>query len=137
MLFARMTERKRNGKALGMALASRISERGCPVAFDRRLDVLNFSALKMRVRLLWPTFGEVGQVWRIRVDKIKRDVDFDLLVRMEELFRPKDFFIVEPADLVIRFPHWLIDPVPVELERFWCRNPQQLIGRIDEICARV
>lgn len=136
-LFARMMERKHNGKALGTALADRLSEGGRRVAFDRRLNVLTIAGMKVRVRLLWPTVGEVGQVWRIRVEQIKRDVEFDLLVRMEELFRPKDFFIVQPADLVIRFPHWLIDPVPVELDRFWCRNPQQLMDRIDAICAHV
>ena len=131
-----MTERKHNGKALDAALAERLSEDGRPVAFDRRLNVLNFSGLKMRVRLLWPTVGEVGQVWRIRVEQIKRDVEFDLLIRMEELSRPKDFFIVKPADLVIRFPHWLIDPVPAELSRFWCRSSQKLLDRIEKICAR-
>jgi hypothetical protein len=136
-LFARMMERKHNGKALGAALAERLSAEGRPVAFDRRLNVLNFPGLKMRVRLLWPTAGEVGQVWRIRVEQIKRDVEFDLLVRMEELSRPKDFFIVEPADLVIRFPHWLIDPVPAELSRFWCQSPQQLLDRVEKICARL
>ena len=50
-LFARMMERKHNGKALGAALAERLSEKGRPVAFDRRLNVLNFPGLKMRVRL--------------------------------------------------------------------------------------
>ena len=132
-----MMERKHNGKALGAALAERFSEEGRPVAFDRRLYVLNFPGLTMRIRLLWPTNGEVGQVWRIRVEQIKRDVEFDLLIRMEALSKPKDFFIVEPADLVIRFPHWLIDPVPAELSRFWCSSPQQLLDRVEKICARL
>ena len=135
-IFRRMLERKHNGKALGTALAERLSEKGRPVAFDRRLNVLNFPRLKMRVRLLWPTDGEFGQVWRIRVEQIKRDVEFDLLVRMEALSRARDFFIVEPADLVVRFPHWLTDPVPAELSRFWCGSPKQLLERIAKICDR-
>lgn len=136
-LFERMMMRKHDGKALGIALADRLSERGRRAVFDRRLNVLHCSGLKMRVRPLWPTDGEIGQVWRIRVDQIKRDVDFDLLVRMEELSRPRDFFLVEPAELVIRFPQWLVDPVPEELDRFWCRTPKQLLDRVDALCPRL
>jgi hypothetical protein len=127
--------RNRNTKALGSAFAARFRESGRSAAFDRRLNILTLSGLKLRVRPIWPTEGEPGRVWRIRVDEIKRDVDFDLVVRMEDIFRPKDFFIVEPADLVVRFPHWLLDPVPEELDRFWCRSPKQLLDLLDTIRA--
>jgi hypothetical protein len=70
-LFDRMIRRKQDGKALGQALADRFSERGTPATFDRRLNVLCFSGLKLRVRPVWPTDSETGQVWRIRVDQIK------------------------------------------------------------------
>jgi hypothetical protein len=55
---------------------------------------------------------------------------------MEALCRPKDFFVVEPADLVVRFPHWLLDPVPIELDEFWCRTPKQLLDRVDALRRR-
>jgi hypothetical protein len=136
-LRERMLQRKENGHAFGAAFAGKLSERGHLVSFDRRLNVFNFPGLRMRLRLLWPTVGEVGQVWRIRVERISRDVDFDLLVRMEELFRPKDFFVVPPADVVARFPHWLAEPIPAELHQFWHRSPQQLLDRIQTVCERV
>ena len=34
-----------------------------------------------------PTFGQKGQLRFIRIEHVSRDVDFDLLVRMEERFR--------------------------------------------------
>lgn len=83
----------------------------------------------MRPRLLWPIFGEVGQAWRIRVEGISPDVDFDLLVRMEDRFLPKDFFVVPPADVVVRFPQWLTQQIPTKLARFWCQSRSNfLIG---------
>ena len=117
------------------AIAAKLREEGHLVAFDGRLNILDFPELRVRLRLLWPAFGEVGQVWRIRVERISRNVDFDLLVRMEDLSRPKDFFVVPPADVVVRFPHWLVDPVPIELARFWCQSPQQLLERIETFSA--
>jgi hypothetical protein len=106
------------------------------VAFDGRLNVLDFKKLRIRLRLLWPTCGEVGRVWRIRVERISGSVDFDLLVRMEDLSRPKDFFLVPPADVIVRFPHWLIDPIPTDLGRFWCQSPKRLLERIQMLNER-
>lgn len=135
-LVSRATERRAISRQFGFALAERLREAGRRVAFDGRLNVLDFEGFRMRVRLLWPTFGEVGQTWRIRVERISRDVEFDLLVRMEELFRPKDYFVVPPADVVIRFPQWLTLQIPEELVRFWCGAPGQLLQRIRAIQER-
>ena len=74
--------------------------------------------------------GEVGLAWRIRVEQISRNIDFDLLVRMDDTSRPKDFFVVSPADVVVRFPHWLVEQVPLELTRFRCQGSQELVERI-------
>ncbi len=130
--LVRLTE---NSREFGLAIARKLTEDGHLAAFDGRLNVLDLSELRVRLRLLWPTFGEVGQAWRIRVERISRDVDFDLLVRMEEQFRAKDFFVVPPADVVVRFPQWLTQEIPTELTRFWCRSPQQLLERIGTIDA--
>ncbi|HET7525733.1 MAG TPA: hypothetical protein VFK10_07305, partial [Burkholderiaceae bacterium] len=135
-LFERMNRRKANGRELGIALAEKLRRDGHLVAFDGRLNVLDFTNLRVRLRLLWPTPGEVGQVRRIRIERISRDVDFDLLVRMEDLSRPKDFFVVAPADVVVRFPHWLIDLVPTELARYWCQSPQRLLERLRTLNER-
>lgn len=135
-LVERTRQRRENRREFGLAIARRLREDGRHVAFDGRLNVLDFSELRVRLRLLWPTFGEVGQAWRIRVERISRDVDFDLLVRMEDRSRPKDFFVVPPADVVVRFPQWLTQEIPTELARFWCRSPQQLLERIRTLGAR-
>ena len=128
-LLARAKLRRQESREFGVAIAQKLREDGQEVVFNGRLNVLDFPELRMRVRLLWPTSCEVGQAWRIRVERISRDVDFDLLARMEDRFRPKDFFVVPPADVVIRFPHWLTEQIPIELSRFWCRSPQQLLER--------
>ena len=135
-LGERGRQRREHGREFGLAIARKLRDDGHLVAFDGRLNVLDFPELRMRLRLLWPTFGEVGQAWRIRVERISRAVDFDLLVRMEDRFRPKDFFVVPPADVVIRFPQWLSEQIPTELTRFWCRSPQQLLERIGTISER-
>jgi DNA invertase Pin-like site-specific DNA recombinase len=135
-LSERARQRIEHGRAFGLAIARKLREDGHLVAFDGRLNVLDFPELRMRLRLLWPTVGEAGQAWRIRVERISRDVDFDLLVRMEDRFQPKDFFVVPPADVVVRFPQWLTEQIPIELTRFWCRSPQQLLERIRTISER-
>jgi hypothetical protein len=135
-LSERARQRMEHGRAFGLAIARKLREAGHLVAFDGRLNVLDFPELRMRLRLLWPTAGEVGQAWRIRVERISRDVDFDLLVRMEDRFQPKDFFVVSPADVVVRFPQWLTEQIPIELTRFWCRSPQQLLERVRTISER-
>jgi hypothetical protein len=135
-LGERARQRVEHGRAFGLAIARKLREDGHLVAFDGRLNVLDFPELRMRLRLLWPTAGEAGQAWHIRVERISRDVDFDLLVRMEDRFRPKDFFVVPPADVVVRFPQWLTEQIPTELTRFWCWAPQQLLERIRTISER-
>ena len=135
-LLERANLRRKHSREFGVAIARRLKQDGRLVAFDGRLNVLAFPGLRVRLRLLWPTFAEVGQVWRIRVERISRDVDFDLLVRMEDRFQPRDFFVVPPADVVVRFPQWLTQQIPVELNRFWCRSPQALLERIRTIELR-
>jgi hypothetical protein len=49
---------------------------------------------------------------------------------MEDTSRPKDFFVVSPADVVVRFPQWLVEEVPLELTRFRCQGLQELVERI-------
>jgi len=129
-LLERAKRHVANGREFGRAIAAKLREDGHTVAFDGRLRVLNFSELKVRVRLLWPTPSKVGQVWSIRVERFRQRADFDLLVRMERLSRPVDFFLVPPADVVVRFPRWLVEPIPAELGCFWCRSPQHLLERI-------
>jgi hypothetical protein len=135
-VFERGRQRRANAREFGLAMVRKLTEDGHAVAFDRRLNVLDFSDMRVRLRLLWPTFGEVGDAWRIRVERISRDVDFDLLVRMEDWLRPKDFFVVPPADVVVRFPQWLTEPIASELAQFWCRSPKDLLERIKTISAR-
>ena len=132
-LMERAQRRRERGREFGNAFAGKLREEGHQVVFDGRLSALNFPELRMRVRLLWPTLGGVGQAWRIRVERVSREVDFDLLVRMEDQFHPKDFFVVPPADVAVRFPQWLTQQIPNELARFWCCSPQQLLERIRTI----
>jgi hypothetical protein len=129
-LIERSKEHRANGREFGLAIATKLREEGHSVAFNGHLNILNFPGFRVRLRLLWPTLGEVGQVWSLRLERISRYVDFDLIVRMEELSRPKDFFIAPPADVVVRFPRCLIDPISIELARYWCQSPQQLLERI-------
>ena len=132
----RARQRRENGRELGIAIAWKLREDGHKVSFDGRLNVLDFPQFRMRLRLLWPMLGEVGQAWRIRVERVSREVDFDLVVRMEDRFRPKDFFVASPADVVGRFPQCLTEQIPTEIVRFWCRSPQQLLERIRTISER-
>ena len=46
--------------------------------------------------LLWPSFGVFRQLRWVRVKRISRAVNFDLVVRMEDRFRPKDLVVVPP-----------------------------------------
>ncbi len=124
-------QRQADGFEFGCAIADRLKEDGHRVSFSGRSRVLVFPEFKVRPRLLWPTHGEN---WPILADPIREDrverVDFDLLVRMEDGFLPKDFFVVPPADVVVRFPHWLKERLPRHLARYRCRTPQQLLARI-------
>jgi hypothetical protein len=128
-LVERSKVRRANGRKLGLALAQTLREDDQLVRFDGRSNVLRLTGLIIRLRPRWSMVGEVGQVWRIRVERISRDVDFDLLVRMEDTSRPKDFFVVSPADVVVRFPQWLVEQVPLELTGFRCHGPQDLVER--------
>ena len=69
----------------------------------------------------------------IRRGKTGREADFDLLVRMEDRFLAMDFFVIPTADLSIRFPPWITQQIPTELNRFWCGSPQQLLARLQAI----
>ena len=106
------------------------------MAYDARMSVLHFHELRIRLRFLWPTLGEVGRVWRIRVDALSTERDLDLLVRMEERSRAMDFFLVPPADLVIRFPQCLTEQIPGDLARFRCESPQRLSEQIRAVSGR-
>jgi hypothetical protein len=129
-LVERSKLRRASGRKLGLALAQTLREDDQLVRFDGRLNVLRLTGLNIRLRPLWPMVGEVGLAWRIRVEQISRNVDFDLLVRMEDTTRPKDFFFVSPADVVVRFPQWLVEQVPLELTRFRCQGSRELVERI-------
>ena len=129
-LVERSKVRRASGRKLGLALAQTLREDDQLVRFDGRSNVLRLTGLNIRLRPLWSMVGEVGLVWRIRVEQINRNVDFDLLVRMEDTSRPKDFFVVSPADVAVRFPQWLVEQVPLELTRFWCQDSQELVERI-------
>lgn len=69
----RTRQRREDAHAFGLAIKHKLREDGHLVGFDGRLHVLS----------LWPTLGDIGQAWPIRVERISRQVDFDLLVRME------------------------------------------------------
>ncbi|NUZ07677.1 recombinase family protein [Piscinibacter koreensis] len=129
----RTCERKADASAFGTALAERLKEAGHTVAYDGRLHVLMLPELKMRLRLLYSTLSPVGRVWRLRVDRLSRDVDLDLVVRMEARLRAIDFFLAPSPDVVVGFPPWLTEQVPIELTRFWCDSPEQLLDRISSL----
>jgi hypothetical protein len=67
---------------------------------------------------------------------MRSDVDLVLLVRMSELSLAKDYFVVSPADVVMRLPHLLVDPVPAEISRFWCQSPAQLLQQLKVFSER-
>jgi hypothetical protein len=135
-LHKRADQRRENVREFGAAITGKLREDGHVVRFDGRLNVLNLQEVSIRVRLLWPMTAEFGQAWRIRVERISRDVDFDLLVRMEDRFRPRDFFVAPPADVVVRFPQWMTEQVQTDLARFWCRSPAQLLEIIRTLNPR-
>jgi hypothetical protein len=56
--------------------------------------------------------------------------------RMEDLSCPNDFYVAPPADVVVRFPRCLIDPIPIELARYWCQSPEQLLERMKTLNER-
>jgi hypothetical protein len=135
-LVAQVRQHRWSAREVARDLTRAFVEDGHRAAYDRRMSVLNFPELRVRLRFLWPTLGEVGRVWRIRVDRLSTENDLDLIVRMEDLSRPLDFFLVPPADVVIRFPQWLTEKVATDLARFRCASPQQLVERIRAIVDR-
>lgn len=45
--------------------------------------------------------------------------------------------MVSPADVSIRFPHWLMLHIANELRRSWFRSPRQLARRIRRLTSRI
>lgn len=135
-LVARARQHQLDGREVARALTRTIREHGHVVAYDGRMNVLDLQELRMRLRFLWPTIGEAGHVWPIRVDRLSTEYDFELLVRMEDRSQPMDFFLVPPAEVVVRFPQWLAETIPNELTRFQCATLDQLLGRIRAIAER-
>jgi hypothetical protein len=135
-LITQARQHRSDAREFAGTLTRTLVEDGHIVAYDARMSVLHFHELRIRLRFLWPTLGEVGRVWRIRVDTLGAENDFDLLVRMEERSRAMDFFLVPPADVVIRFPQCLIEKIPSDLARFRCQSPEQLLERIEAFSAR-
>lgn len=136
-LVARAYQRRQHGLAFGHAIEHRLRESGYEVMFDGHRHVLAFPNLALRLRLLWPTSAEVGLVWFLRIDRASRNADFDILVRMEDWYRAKDFFLATPADVVARFPQWMTETVQAGLESFWCRTPREFLDRLRAIDAPV
>lgn len=135
-LAERARQRRANTAAFGLAIAERLREAGLLVTFSGRYNVLSFEAYQLRPRLLWPVLGERGRVWPIHIDRDCRAADFDLLVRMDDLYVAKDFFVVPSRDLSARFPSRLSDPTPTQLEAFCHRSPQQLVDRLAALSRR-
>jgi DNA invertase Pin-like site-specific DNA recombinase len=135
-LVTRARQQQMDGREFARALTLTLVEDGQVVAYDGRLNVLDFHELRVRVRVLWPTLGEVGRVWRIRIERLSAEYDFDLLVRMEDRLRAMDFFLVPPADVVIRFPQWLTEQMPADLACFRSQSAKQLMERIRGIRQR-
>ncbi|NUZ06729.1 recombinase family protein [Piscinibacter koreensis] len=135
-LSAQAAARIANARQLGRALADRLSEAGHVVSYDGKLHAVLFPSFTMGVLLLWPALGEHGQTWQLQMRRVRRDIDFGLVVRMEEAYRPRDFFLASSADLAARFPNFLTDPTPKHLHRFRCEAPEQLLERIGSIAAR-
>ena len=66
----------------------------------------------VRPRFLWPTSGEVGRAWHVRIDKLTQKADFDLLVPMEGRSGPMNFFVAASSDVLIQFSRWLTEQFP-------------------------
>jgi DNA invertase Pin-like site-specific DNA recombinase len=123
-----------HARAFGAALARALSEKGLYATFDGHFHVLDLDPLKIWVRLLWPAPDENGRSkWHVRFFKHSMDVDLELLVRMEEMFRPLDYFVAAPPDISSRFPHWLKEQVPVELTHYWHSTPDALVERLRQV----
>lgn len=135
-LAERARQRRANTAAFGLAIAERLREARLLVTFSGRYNVLSFEAYQLRPRLLWPMLGDRGRVWPIHIDRGCRAADFDLLVRMDDLYLAKDFFVVPSRDLSVRFPNRLSDPIPPQLEAFRHRSPQQLVDRLAALSQR-
>jgi hypothetical protein len=128
--LAQVRQHQSDAREVARALTRTLVEDGHLAAYDGRMGLLNCNELRVRLRFLWLTLAEVGRVWRMRVDRLCTENDFDLLVRMEDRLPPLDFFLAPPADVVIRFPQCLTEQIPADLARFWCASPQQLLERI-------
>jgi hypothetical protein len=100
------------------------------------MNVLSWYGLKIRLRFLWPTVGEAGRVWPIRVERLNTANDFELLVRMLDRSQPMDYFLASPGDVVIRFPQWLAEQITDDLARFHCDTLTELGERVSGIDAR-
>jgi DNA invertase Pin-like site-specific DNA recombinase len=126
-----------HARTFGAALARALSEKGLYATFDGHFHVLHLSGLEIWLRLLWPTPDGLGDSrWHIRHFRHSMDVDLELLVRMEEMFRPLDYFVADPANVSSRFPQWLSQQAPIELTQFWCPSPDALIARLRTACGR-
>src|SRR5207244_3117022 len=96
----------------GVAFALRLCDLGLQANYNGRTRLLSFPGMwTIRPRLLWPVSNEDGLSWHVRIDRKTDGADFDLLVRMEDRFRPKDYFVATSVDVAFRFPHWLNDRV--------------------------
>ena len=125
--------RQAHVREFGAALSMRLMESGCPNVFDGRHFCLDLPAIRLRLQLLWTKSPEPCRSWHLRLDRIRRDVDFDVLVRMEDWYRPLDFFVAPPADVAVRFPRSLPEQMPPRLARYWCQSSQHLLERIKAI----
>jgi DNA invertase Pin-like site-specific DNA recombinase len=135
-LITQARQHQSDARTFAGALTQSLVDDGHVAAYDRRMSVLNLHELRIRLRFLWPTFGELGRMWRIRVGRLSTENDFDLLVRMKDRFQLLDLFLVPPADVVIRFPQWLTEETPTDLARFRCESSQQLLERIGAFSQR-
>lgn len=97
-LMAQVRQHRSDARAVARDLTRTLAEDGHLVAYDGRVGVLHFNALRVRLRSLWPTLGEAGRVWLIQVARLSTENDFELLVRMDDGLRPLDFFLAPPAD---------------------------------------